>query len=242
MTDSINSIRCGLWFQRIEEVVDVESTPVTPSIKNKPSPAPRGLQRNRRRSMNSEMHDEDEDVRLYKRVRLLQKKYRHKLKPPENVSRVKKGIESTNSRLQNALIFELSNPDRDWSVRNLPPPSLGYGTSPYSSRNDGSEYDPESAIWQSGEVFTPTSSYMGFQSDDNPPSDCQPRFGIFEKSPTWRLPSSNEMRSGKYSYAWYVHKFFYRTSLEESHVWQSRTGPAMQLLEARYGNIFLSNE
>jgi len=87
----------------------------------------------------------------------------------------------------------------------------------YVEASDGlmSHSSPESATWQSGEVFTPTSSYMGSQPDDNPPSDSQPgsygslnsfpssspdtmasgfseNYGILEMSPPWGSPLSSE--------------------------------------------------
>jgi hypothetical protein len=87
----------------------------------------------------------------------------------------------------------------------------------YIEATDGlmSHSSPESATWQPGEVFTPTSSYMGSQPDDNPPSDGQlgsygslnsfpssspdtmasgfsENFGVLEMSPTWGSPLSNE--------------------------------------------------
>ena len=87
----------------------------------------------------------------------------------------------------------------------------------YTKSNDGfmSHSSPESATWQPGEVFTPTSSYMGSQPDDNPLSDGQSgsfgslnsftssspdtiesgfseNFGVLDTSPTWGSPSSNE--------------------------------------------------
>jgi hypothetical protein len=146
VTDSINSARCGLWFQRIEEVV--ERTPVTPSIKNKPSPAVCGLRGKRRRSVDSDMQDEDEDVRLYKRVRLVQKRYRHKSKPPGNVYGGEEGIESANLRSGNALVFEPFNTNCERSFRYLPPWPPGSYTFHSSSGNDRSKYDRE---WPSRE-------------------------------------------------------------------------------------------
>ena len=95
--------------------------------------------------------------------------------------------------------------------------SFDLALSQYIESDDGlmSHSSPESATWQPGEVFTPTSSYMGSQSDDNPPSDGHPgsygtlnaftssspdtmtsvfseNFGVLDTSPTWGSPSSNE--------------------------------------------------
>lgn len=89
MTDSY-SVRCGLWFQRVE-VVDAEATPVTLLNGNRASLAVNNFQGNDRGTSDNAIPDEDEDVRLYKCVRLLQKSHRRKSKPPENVFKGRKG-------------------------------------------------------------------------------------------------------------------------------------------------------
>ncbi len=94
--------------------------------------------------------------------------------------------------------------------------SFDLPASQYIEQTDGfiSHSSPESATWQPGEVFTPTSSYMGSQSEDNPlldgkpgsygsfnsftssspetlPSGFSENFGVLDTSPTWGSPLSN---------------------------------------------------
>jgi hypothetical protein len=72
--------------------------------------------RKRKRTGHNALPDEDEDVRLYKRVRLLQKKYRDKPKPPENVPGIAGGLESINVRSSTTVDFKPLNLDMDGST------------------------------------------------------------------------------------------------------------------------------
>jgi SCA7, zinc-binding domain len=97
--DFCNSARCGLWFQRIEEVIDIETVPVlTPLNLGKDPTRLHNHQNKSRRSQSNEIQDEDEDVRLYKRVRILQKKYKDKPKSSAVFSYTKSGVGSRKSR------------------------------------------------------------------------------------------------------------------------------------------------
>jgi hypothetical protein len=68
---------------------------MSPLNRDRPSLAIHRLWRKRRGTRGNPATDEDEDVRLYKRVRLLQKKYRDKQKLSGNLSRGENGIKFT---------------------------------------------------------------------------------------------------------------------------------------------------
>src|SRR5277367_6831902 len=111
-----------------------------------------------------------------------------------------------------------------------------------------SHSSPESATWQPGEVFTPTSSYTGSQSDDNLPLDGQPapygslnsiassspdtmasgfseNSGVRDTSPTWGSPLSNERLLADLSMPSMFITSFIARSFEKSHLWKLRTKP-----------------
>lgn len=119
------SVRCGMWFQRVEEVVDIEAIPANPLNKNDISQRIKAFQKKQIRTGGDSVPDEDEDIRLYKRVRLLQKKYRDKPEPPEIYPGLERSPESTHVRSKTTLTTEQRRLDshktsRDWTPSDLP--------------------------------------------------------------------------------------------------------------------------
>lgn len=115
LTDHCDSVRCGLWFQRVEEVIDIERTPILTPLNMNKDVADSYDHRNKRRKMqNKESHDEDEDMRLYKRIRILQKKYSDMSKSTEESSREERGIEARKSK--NSAAARQLTPNREFSI------------------------------------------------------------------------------------------------------------------------------
>jgi hypothetical protein len=79
-----HSVRCGLWFQCVKGLIDVENNSVLkpPSLKNDPTTL-RDHQKKKRCMFDIQ---DEEDVELYKRVRIRQERYGQFYEPSNSIN------------------------------------------------------------------------------------------------------------------------------------------------------------